>query len=183
MLSGKRKIMNTGMMKKVLIPNTVKILSTQNTKSTKNTKNTQNYYSAYLNNKQNIYSFLNEESAKSCAMFLAEFKSMYNDWPIITEDNDLKNIKIPHGRNKNKYDILADEIVISDELIENMQSYSIFNNIGLLGITYFDYTFKKGKIDMHILPAIYPQGHDKDSLKNAVYDQMANYYLAHNDKK
>jgi 1-acyl-sn-glycerol-3-phosphate acyltransferase len=43
--------------------------------------------------------------------------------------------------------------------------------------------FTPGKIDMHILPAIYPQGHDKDSLKNAVYDQMANYYLAHNDKK
>jgi 1-acyl-sn-glycerol-3-phosphate acyltransferase len=43
--------------------------------------------------------------------------------------------------------------------------------------------FTPGKIDMHILPAIYPQGHDKDSLKNAVYDQMANYYLVHNDKK
>jgi len=43
--------------------------------------------------------------------------------------------------------------------------------------------FTPGKIDMHILPAIYPQGHDKDSLKNAVYDLMANYYLAHNDKK
>jgi 1-acyl-sn-glycerol-3-phosphate acyltransferase len=42
--------------------------------------------------------------------------------------------------------------------------------------------FTPGKIDMHILPAIYPQSHDKDSLKKAVYDIMANYYLAHNDK-
>ena len=42
--------------------------------------------------------------------------------------------------------------------------------------------FTPGKIDMHILPAIYPQGHDKDSLKKAVYDVMANYYLENNDK-
>jgi 1-acyl-sn-glycerol-3-phosphate acyltransferase len=42
--------------------------------------------------------------------------------------------------------------------------------------------FSPGKINMHILPAIYPQGHTKDSLKQSVYDQMANYYLAHNDK-
>ena len=43
--------------------------------------------------------------------------------------------------------------------------------------------FTPGKIDMHILPAIYPQGHTKDSLKKAVYDVMAKYYLENNDKK
>ena len=42
--------------------------------------------------------------------------------------------------------------------------------------------FTPGKIDMHILPAIFPQGHTKDSLKQAVYDEMAKYYLKHNDK-
>ena len=42
--------------------------------------------------------------------------------------------------------------------------------------------FTPGKIDMHILPAIYPQGHTKDSLKQAVYDVMAKYYLENNDK-
>ena len=43
--------------------------------------------------------------------------------------------------------------------------------------------FTPGKIDMHILPAIYPQGHTKDSLKQAVWDTMANYYLENNGKK
>ena len=43
--------------------------------------------------------------------------------------------------------------------------------------------FTPGKIDMHILPAIFPQGHTKDSLKQAVYDEMAKYYLENNDKK
>lgn len=42
--------------------------------------------------------------------------------------------------------------------------------------------FTPGKIDMHILSAIFPQGHTKDSLKQAVYDEMAKYYLKHNDK-
>jgi len=42
--------------------------------------------------------------------------------------------------------------------------------------------FTPGKIDMHILPAIFPQGHTKDSLKQAVYDVMAKYYLENNDK-
>ena len=42
--------------------------------------------------------------------------------------------------------------------------------------------FTPGKIDMHILAAIYPQGYDKDSLKKAVFDVMANYYLENNDK-
>lgn len=40
--------------------------------------------------------------------------------------------------------------------------------------------FTPGKMYMHILPALYPQGHSKDSLKQLVYDKMANYYLANN---
>jgi 1-acyl-sn-glycerol-3-phosphate acyltransferase len=39
-----------------------------------------------------------------------------------------------------------------------------------------------GKMSMHILPAIYPQGYSIDSLKKTVFDIMANYYLAHNNK-
>jgi 1-acyl-sn-glycerol-3-phosphate acyltransferase len=38
--------------------------------------------------------------------------------------------------------------------------------------------FTPGKIQMDILPAIYPEGHTIDSLKNKVYDIMAAHYLA-----
>ncbi len=37
--------------------------------------------------------------------------------------------------------------------------------------------FKPGKITMHILPAVYPENHTIDTLKNKVYDIMANFYL------
>jgi 1-acyl-sn-glycerol-3-phosphate acyltransferase len=37
--------------------------------------------------------------------------------------------------------------------------------------------FKPGKIEMHILPAVYPNGHSIDSLKKTIYDMMAAYYL------
>ena len=40
--------------------------------------------------------------------------------------------------------------------------------------------FTPGKIEMHILPAIYPQGQTSDTLKQKAYDMMAAYYLTHN---
>ena len=42
--------------------------------------------------------------------------------------------------------------------------------------------FKPGKISMHILPAVYPQGHSIDSLKQLVYDIMAKHYLENEPK-
>jgi len=38
--------------------------------------------------------------------------------------------------------------------------------------------FTPGKIQMDILPAIYPEGHTIDSLKTKVYEIMAAHYLA-----
>ncbi len=40
--------------------------------------------------------------------------------------------------------------------------------------------FTPGKIQMDILPAIYPEGHTVDSLKTMVFDIMATHYLANN---
>jgi 1-acyl-sn-glycerol-3-phosphate acyltransferase len=40
--------------------------------------------------------------------------------------------------------------------------------------------FTPGKIQMDILPAIYPQGHTAASLKQLVFDTMANHYLFNN---
>jgi 1-acyl-sn-glycerol-3-phosphate acyltransferase len=42
--------------------------------------------------------------------------------------------------------------------------------------------FTPGKIAMHILPAIYPEGHSVDSLKKIVYDIMAAHYLENEPK-
>lgn len=39
---------------------------------------------------------------------------------------------------------------------------------------------RPGKIEMHILPAIFPAGLSKDSLKKLVFETMGNYYLANN---
>jgi hypothetical protein len=38
--------------------------------------------------------------------------------------------------------------------------------------------FTPGKIQMDILPAIYPDGHSIESLKNKVYEIMAAHYLS-----
>jgi 1-acyl-sn-glycerol-3-phosphate acyltransferase len=39
--------------------------------------------------------------------------------------------------------------------------------------------FTPGLIEMHILPAIYPESHTSASLKQAVYDVMSAYYATH----
>ena len=39
-----------------------------------------------------------------------------------------------------------------------------------------------GKIEMHILPAVFPHGKKLDDLKNEIFEIMADYYLAHNPK-
>ena len=42
--------------------------------------------------------------------------------------------------------------------------------------------FTPGKITMHILPAVNPQGYSIDSLKKEIYDIMAKFYLENEPK-
>lgn len=140
-----------GLMKKVSVPDKVKVLSIKKGYSSVYTPGMvigKNYYSSFIDNKQHIYSFLTDETANTCVSFLTEFKSMYNNWPIINEDNEILLSNRLLGGYKNKK--ITDEVVVNEEEIENMQSYCIFNNLGLLGVTFFDYTFKKNKIDLYI---------------------------------
>jgi len=138
-----------GMMKKVTIPDKVSVLSIKKEKiDTPGTSIGKNYYSSFIDNKQHIYSFLNKETANACVSFLTEFKTMYNNWPVINEENEIMiSNRLLGGY---KHEKLDEYIVINEEEIENMQSYCLFNNLGLLGVTFFDYTFKKSKIDLYI---------------------------------
>jgi len=144
-------IRKMGMMKNVTVPDKVKVLSIKkgyNNIDTPGMAFGKNYYSSYIDNKQHIYSFLNNETANTCVAFLKEFKTMYNSWPVINEQNEImiSNQMLSNYINEK----LNEDIVINEEEIENMQSYCIFNNLGLLGVTFFDYTFKKNKIDLYI---------------------------------
>ena len=80
----------------VSIPNKLRTISTKKL-STNNingryfrNNNNKNYYTTFLDNKQNVMSFLNEESAMGCVSFLSEYKYKYGDYPIVNYEKDCK---------------------------------------------------------------------------------------------
>ena len=97
-----------------------------------------NYYSAFMNERQHVYSFVNVDSAKRCSRFLSEFKEKYDVFPML---NDLKSI-VPIKKIKDD----IDEIYIQQVETEELQSKCLTFNIGLIGVTAFDYKIEVDKI-------------------------------------
>ena len=139
-------IRNMGITKNVIIPNQVKVIKTLKNGITQN-----NYYSGYIKEKQHIYSFLNYESANNYSLFLGEFKSIYGDWPSNSQPGTvLKNKRLQFSERRSPLEIKETDIIIKDEKLENMQKYCVFNNLGLLGVTFFEYSIFDYKIDLYI---------------------------------
>jgi hypothetical protein len=101
------------------------------------------YYSSIINEKHCIYSFLDETASKNCLSFLQKYHKINNKYPDLY-NNDLKNL------------IDRDTIYISSESTVSMKRRCLVNNIGLIGITSFEYTFyekdpyKKNIFDLSI---------------------------------
>jgi hypothetical protein len=89
------------------------------------------YYSSMLNDKQYIYSFLTPASAENCLSFLKKFKEVNKRYPDLSDER----LKI---RKPNQSDF---NIYIQDETIWSLKERCLCNNIGLVGITFFEYTY------------------------------------------
>jgi hypothetical protein len=86
------------------------------------------YYSSYLNDQRFIYSFLNLSAAKNCYSFLKKYKEVNKVYPDL------------HGTilKKKEEDFF---IYIDDEPLITLKKRCLLNNIGLVGISSFDYTY------------------------------------------
>jgi hypothetical protein len=96
------------------------------------------YYSAFINERQHVYSFVHVDSAKRCSKFLAEFKQKYNVFPML---DDLRSI-VPIKRIKD----YTDEMYIEQVETEELQCKCLTYNIGLIGVSSFDYKIEVDKI-------------------------------------
>jgi len=104
------------------------------------TKNT--YYSSILGNKHYIYSFQDKKDAMKCMDFLNSHKNLFFKYPSLLKDTVETN---------NKYSINSD-IYLEQEDLLIVKNMCLVNNIGLINITNFDYTFvlKKKCFDVNI---------------------------------
>ena len=99
-------------------PSTLKLISLNKT-----------YYSSLINEKQYIYSFFNTVSTERCISFLTKYKEVNKTYP------DLYPQKIRKNKNENG------NLTIKSEKYDIIKKECLLNNIGIIGITYFDYTY------------------------------------------
>ena len=115
---------------KVKEPMIIKVIKKKELYNTWWSPDKNKYYSSLLNDKQFIYSFLNERSADNCLNFIKKYKKLNGIYPNLTENSNNNTCSLPD-----------DELFIDDELLKGLKSRCLINNIGLIGISHFDYTF------------------------------------------
>ena len=120
------------------------ILKSKSQESWWNSKiNNSEYYSSIIEDKQYIYSFLNEHSANKCIEFLYKYKKVNGNFPNLT--GNVISTNFPN------YDIHVDI-----ESLYGLKERCLLNNIGLIGIVSFEYSFinhvfnKKNVFDLNI---------------------------------
>lgn len=87
------------------------------------------YYSGLLDDKHSIYSFLYEKSANDCVSFLKKYKEIHNKYPNLY-NSTLSKLEQP-----------GSQIFVDIETVPSLQKRCLLNNIGLIGITNFDYLY------------------------------------------
>jgi hypothetical protein len=93
------------------------------------------YYSSILDDKQYIYSFLDTTSSENCLSFLLKHKEIYNRYPDLHSSELFRN-------NED-----CDPIYIDTENYSLMAQRCLINNISLIGISNFEYTFYERYLD------------------------------------
>jgi len=130
------------------------------------------YYSANINDRQHVYSFLHVDSAKKCTRFLAEFKHKYNKFPILDESalNHVGLKPVAPMKRTPIDSILTNEMYIQEMDIDELQAKCFLFNIGLIGVNNFDYKMEPHKITLEfgaadLLPGDKPNYIDTNALE------------------
>ena len=87
------------------------------------------YYSNVLEDKLYLYAFLNDRSAQRCYSFLKKYNVINGRYP---STNDRDN---PSNFDENN------EIYIDTDTCHSLSYKGLLNNIGVMGITTFEYTY------------------------------------------
>ena len=114
-------------------------------------KNSTGYYTSTINDNRTMFSFMNTRSASRCKNFLVQYSQVYGKFP-----------------GSNCIPIKLDNVLsIHDIDIKRAQNTCLLLNLGLIGITEFDYTFDKHHYDV------------KFRSENLMTDELENYRDSH----
>jgi hypothetical protein len=95
----------------------------------KSQRDRDNYYSSILEDKLYLYSFLNNQSVQRCYSFLQKYNNIHGQYPSTSE-----SVK-PTIFDENS------DIYIDSDTRYSLEHRCLLNNLGLMGITTFEYTY------------------------------------------
>ena len=87
------------------------------------------YYSNILEDKLYLYAFLNDRSAQRCYSFLQKYNIINGRYPSANESDKISNFQE------------SGEIYIDTDTCYSLSYRGLLNNIGVMGITTFEYTY------------------------------------------
>jgi hypothetical protein len=140
-------------------------------------KNNKNMFSALLDDKYHVSSFLTKAPAYKCSLFLSDFKHRYGKFPDPIsmhketkkpplERMELKPV-VPSKRTP-AIEIFSNEISIEEVEIDELNSLCSLNRIGILGITDFEYSFDANKININFKATEYYTDADKITINDYI---------------
>jgi len=93
-------------------------------------ENNSKYYTSLLgDDKQYMYSFFQYEMSVKCLDFLNKYKKQHNKYPDLSYNNNIKQVN---------YDY---DCYINEENLDDLKDRCLLNNLGLIGINTFDFSF------------------------------------------
>jgi hypothetical protein len=95
------------------------------------------YYSSFIDGKQCVVSFMNNQSATKCIQFMNEYKEKYAMYPILGEN-------LMQVRTKQKMHF----VYLKNMEVEKLQMQCMLFNVGLVGIDNFDYQLNNSKFTL-----------------------------------
>ena len=98
--------------------------------------NRKKFYTSFVHDKPTMYSFMNNKSAFGYKKFLTQYKNMYGTYPCISN-----NKSVPDNS-------LDDYISIKETEVKPAQNTCLLLNLGLIGITEFDYELHNDRCNL-----------------------------------
>lgn len=97
------------------------------------------YYSSFIDDRQCVVSFMNDQSAAKCVQFMNEYRDKYSVYPVLGEELRVnKQIRTESAHN------------ISLQLmnVEKLQTQCMLFNVGLIGVDNFEYQMNISKFTL-----------------------------------
>ena len=125
-------------------------------------KSSNKIYTSRVNNEQVLYSFINEISANNCMKFLNVYKNIHGKYP----ENDNSSIQFSN-----------EIITLEEETIGSLQNTCLLLNIGLLGITDFNYSFNRGLVNVDFKAANLITEDLEELKQSEQFNYVKNFYM------